>query len=341
MMRHPLTTAIVTLCAALGPAVSALAQEEISGPRARVPEPLTDVGWVAKGERISHDFLIRNQGDEVLEITSVRPECSCSVVEFTEAIAPGETGTVNLLVDTANQEGGIVKGATVYTNDPSNPRLRLAIKAQVRALISVSPGYARFIVVQKEAGEGTITQTIWAEDGNPLEIVDVESPHSFLQVTYREAGPDELREDVAGKQWKVDIHLSNEAPVGALTGRVEVHTTHPKQKTLFIPVSGFVRPVFAITPAVADFGAVELAEPVTGSLLVRNFATESIELTGVESGLRGVDAAVAPLEEGRRYEVTLTLTPELPKGPFATQLKIHTSSPKEPVLLVEVKGKIL
>jgi len=108
-----------------------------------------------------------------------------------------------------------------------------------------------------------------------------------------------------------------------------------------IPVSGFVRPVMAVTPPVGDFGQIELKEPLKKSLAVKNFATEPIKLTGVDSSLKGVEAKVEPLEEGREYSIRVTLSPEMAKGPFAAKLTLHTDSPKVPQLEVELKGVIL
>ena len=61
----------------------------------------------------------------------------------------------------------------------------------------------------------------------------------------------------------------------------------------------------------------------------------------MESDLSGVEAEIKPMDEGRRYQVRLTLQPGMPKGPFSGLLKIHTTNPKEPVLEVEVKGTVL
>jgi hypothetical protein len=45
----------------------------IAGPRALFQEYLFDAGNVKEGERISHDFIVSNQGDTPLEIFKVSP----------------------------------------------------------------------------------------------------------------------------------------------------------------------------------------------------------------------------------------------------------------------------
>jgi uncharacterized protein DUF1573 len=337
MQRHS-KTVILALCAALLVAATVLAAGK---PKAVAVEPIKDAGTVSKGEKIVHDFVIRNDGDAVLEIMDVHPACGCTVAEYDKAIAPGQTGKVHTVLDTSTFSGAIVKGVSVYTNDPDTPQLELTVRAKVEPYIAVKPGYARYITVQGEPQEGNIVQTLWATDETPIDITGADSPWPFLKVTYREAKPEERVPDANGKQWRIEMLLSNDARVGALADYVTIHTNHAKQKIVQIPVSGFVRPVIAVTPPVADFGTIEIKEPLRKALNVRNFATEPIKITGIEQNLKGIEAKLEPLEEGREYQVRLVLSPELRKGPFNGKLTLRTDSPKIPLLEVELKGTVL
>jgi hypothetical protein len=335
MQRHT-KTVILALCAALLVAATVLAAGK---PKATIAEPLKDVGTVSKGDKIVHDFVIKNEGDADLQITNVQPACGCTVAEFDKVIKPGQTGKVHAVVDSATFSGPISKGVSVFTNDPEHPQIELTIHAKVEPYISIKPGYARYITVQGEPLEGNIAQTLWAPDGTSWDITSIDSPFPFLAVTFHEAKPEERLPDAKGKQWKVEMKLSNQAKVGPLSDYVTVHTNHPKQKIVQIPVSGFVRPVVATTPPNADFGKIELKEPLKKALNIRNFATEPIKVTSVDPTLpKGIDAKLETLEEGREYQVRIVLSPELAKGPFLGKLVIHTDSPKVPTLEVEVKG---
>lgn len=337
-MKHGFKTAILALSAVLLVAATLFAAGK---PKAVAVEPIKDAGNVAKGEKIAHDFILRNDGDAPLEITQVHPACGCTVVEFDKTIAPGKTGKIHAVVDTSTFNGAIAKGVTVFTNDVDTPQIELTVKAKVQPFLAVKPGYARYLTVQGEPLEGDIPQTIWATDGAPFDVVKVDSPYPFLKTSFREAKPEERLPEAEGKQWKIEMLLANDARVGPLAEYVTVHTTHPKQKIVQIPVSGFVRPVMAVTPPVADFGRVELKEPLNRSLNVRNFASEKINVTAVEGAPKGIEAKLEPLEDGREYQVRLTLSPELPKGPLNSKISIRTDSPKIPVIEVELKGTVL
>lgn len=337
MQRH-MKTAILALCAALLVAATVSAQGK---PKIAAVEPIKDAGTVPKGEKIVQDFVLRNDGDAVLEITNIQPACGCTVAEFDKSIAPGKTGKVHASVDTSTFNGAIAKGLTVFSNDPATPQLELTIRAKVEPYISIKPGYARYVTVQGEPVEGDITQTLWTNDGSSMDITGVDSPWPYLKVTYREAKPEERQPDSKGKQWRIEMKLSNDAKVGPLAEYVTVHTNHPKQKIVQIPVTGFVRPMIAVTPQVADFGTIELKEATKKVINIRNFATEPIKVTGVEETVKGIEAKLEPLNDGREYQVQLTLSPELAKGSFEGKLTIRTDSAKMPVLEVPLKGTIL
>jgi hypothetical protein len=338
MKRH-LKTANLALCCALLVAASLFAQGAATGKagtatgkaKAVAAEPIKDVGFVAKGENASYDFVIRNEGDAPLQIQEVRAACGCTVADYDKVIAPGQTGKVRVSVDTTTFSGAIAKGVTVFTNDPATPQMELTIRAQVEPFIKAKPGYARYITVQGENKEGTIVQTLWTPDGSPMKIVKVESPYPYLKVDFHEAKPEERLKEVADQpQWKVEMHLSNDAPVGPLTETVKIYTDNPKQKLVQIPVSGFVRPMVAVTPPVADFGQITIKEPLRKSFNVRNFATEPIKLTGAQSSIQGIDAQIESVQDGREYEIRITLKPELRKGPFNGKVSLTTDSLKMP-----------
>lgn len=341
MKRH-LRTVNLALCCALLAAATLLAQGAATAPKAVAVEMIKDLGTVPKGEMAAHEFQIRNEGNAPLELREVMSSCGCTVAHFDTLIQPGQTGKVNVTVDTTTFNGPIAKGVTVHMNDPATPTMELTIRAKVEPFIKIKPGYARYITVQGEEKEGKIVQTLWTPDKSPMKVVKVESPYPFLQVRFWEAKPEERLKEIADQQqWKIEMHLSNDAPVGALTEALKVYTDHPKQKLVQIPVSGFVRPVVAVTPPVVDMGQVSSKAPVRFSLNVRSFSTEPIKVTGVAGDLRGLEAKIEPVQEGREYQVQITFTPEARQGLLNGKLTLTTDSVKMPRIEVQLKGNVI
>ncbi len=302
-----------------------------AAPRAVVEKPVVDVGKVKKGEPIRHEFVIRNAGDAPLEISEVKPSCGCTVAEYDKVIAPGATGRVKMVVETDSFGGGIAKSVTAFTNDVTNPRLNLVVKAIISEPVVARPGYARFMTVHGQPADPNV-QTVSATDGSEIEVLSVASPYSFLEATHRR------EEDGA---WRVELSLDRGAPVGSLADYVVVTTNHPEQRQVKIAVSGLVRPIISVAPKVADFGRRELVEPQSKSLEVKNLGTPDVEVTEVTSDVAGLEAEFEAVEEGRHYRINLTLTDALPKGDFEGSLTIKTSSARQPVVEIPLRGTVL
>ncbi len=336
------TPLLMIFAVALAVATTVVAQ---GGPKAVPAEPIKDFDIVPRGEVIVHDFVIKNEGSAVLELRDVRPACGCTVAQYDKKIAPGESGKISAKVKTDNFGGPIAKSIAVFTNDPENPKLQLVVKANVKPYIVVTPGYARYNYVQGEP-VGTIQQTLWAEDASDLEIVSVNPPYDHLKVRYREATEEERHEKGKGTQWHIEVELDPQSPVGALRDYVEVKLNHSKQKTVRIPVSGFVRPRQHITPAEIDFGQLQgSALPLRRTLHFTNFITSAIELTDIETGIAGLSGQIQnaskKTDTGYRFKLLLTLGPDMPKGKFESTIKVHTTDEQNPIVELPVKGTVL
>ena len=346
MTKRPMY-AILTLAVALLAAVPGLAaatgsatETGVGQPQAVADEPIFDAGNVNKGDEITHDFVIRNTGDQPLRIEEVRPACGCTVADYDEVIAPGESGQIHAVLDTTDFVGGISKGLTVVTNDPDNPRILLSMKAAVIPALYVRPGFARFVQSQK-SGIGSVEQIIFTRDFDGLEVQKVESPYDFVEVDVREASEEERLEEAVGNQYVVTVNLDYDtAPIGALADYVRVHTNHPKQSVVSVPVSGFVRPMYVLTPEQADFGQVEVEEDGTwAALIVKNYASEDMTLELADGDLPdGIDVSLVPVEDGREYKLEITLGPELAKGDFNDVIRLNTGLEKQPTIEIPLTG---
>ncbi|HEV8239082.1 MAG TPA: DUF1573 domain-containing protein [Thermoanaerobaculia bacterium] len=308
-------------------------------PRAIAAEPVWDAGIVAKGTQVVHEFTIKNTGSEMLQIREVRPACGCTVVSYDPAIPPGGEGKVRAEVDTGSFSGAIAKEVTVFTSDPGNAMIQLTIRAQVRAALDAQPGYFRFLHVvgaPPESGQ----QIVWSADFPELQVLSVTSPTPALTVTFRRATDAEREPQGRGNQWVIAATLAAEPPPGPLSGDVRVETNHPRKKVLEIPIAGYVRPVVMVTPPTADFGTFPGGQPRKGSVLITNYGSAPLQLLGVDSDVRGLVARIDEREKGKRFDLALTLSSDVARGPLRGALRVRTSSPKQPLLEVPVVGEV-
>jgi hypothetical protein len=253
--------------------------------------------------------------------------------------------SVPLLRDPAT---GLRKQLEIQSNDPARPTLPLEMRIRSVEFVRPKPDKARWISVQQEM-DGKISSVLVADDGAPFRILGISDPPAGIDVKYRHAAPQPGATNVPGGDpsapntaWQVDMVLAKDAPVGAIAGRLDIRTDHPKQKIVPIPLSGFMRPVLAVTPYEVKLGEVPAATTKLHDFFVRNFATDSIGVTKVEHDLPGFGAAtIEAIQLGRRYSVKLPMDlKDVPKGPIHGTIRIYTDSPKIPFYSVPVDGVV-
>lgn len=328
--------------------VSSMAQEPVAKgsptptpvPRIQVATPEVDLGVKAVGDPLTAEFSIVNGGKETLELRSSKALPGVRVEGVPAKVEAGKTQVVRVTLPSSVPTGPIEAATMVMTSDPDQPVVRLLLKAKVTAFLLMLPGYARYIVVQ-QAADGTIAQTVGSADGATFRILRVDSPHPSLRVTFREARVDERRAEWKGSQWRIETTLMRDAPVGPLMGDLVVTTDHPRQKIVRAAVSGFVRPIFAVTPARLDLGPKDQSVPVHLNLAVKNYAEELIELGPVESTVKGVSGELMGIEAGRSWTLSLTFGAEMPAGPFEGKVRIRTASPKIPFIEIPIAGRVV
>jgi hypothetical protein len=210
----------------------------------------------------------------------------------------------------------------------------------VRTQIDISPGYARFVVVQGSEYKPS-KQIVWSPELPELVLTKVKSPYRFVKTSLRqlEEGDSDYRKD--SNRWEIAIELADDAPIGPMADYITVLTNHPKQKQLKIPVSGIVQPVLAVTPQVADFGRRDSAEEHTTILEIRNRGNDAVDLLAASTDVSGLEAEIESVEAGRLFNVVLTLAPGVDKGRFRGTITVETNSPRQPILEIDVTGQAL
>lgn len=98
-----------------------------------------------KDEILKANFIVTNNGDEILKITRVRPGCGCTVVKFDSLIAPGKSSKIESSVNIKGYRSGpISKLITVTSNAKNEPIARLTIEAKIEGAIEISQTHVTF-----------------------------------------------------------------------------------------------------------------------------------------------------------------------------------------------------
>lgn len=113
---------------------SALTPEQLAkAPVMEIDNPEFNFGTIKNGEKVEHEFVIRNSGKTDLIIRSVKASCGCTAVQPEKnVIAPGETTKMKVIFNSAGKTGSQNKTVTVITNDPKNSKAIFWVKGDVQ-----------------------------------------------------------------------------------------------------------------------------------------------------------------------------------------------------------------
>ena len=105
---------------------------DVSGPRLEILSTVQDFGEVRAGDEIRHRFPVKNTGDRPLVLAQGRTSCACSVrVDSQGVVAAGESGWIEVVLDTLRTRGEGSRTVEFSTNDPRWPDLVLALRGRV------------------------------------------------------------------------------------------------------------------------------------------------------------------------------------------------------------------
>ena len=98
----------------------------------RLLDQSKDFGKLKQGKVLTHIFAFTNEGDEILKIKRVKTSCGCTAALISnKEIAPGGKGEIKLTYNTRGFQGKNTKYIDVESNDPTHPRKRLAVSAEI------------------------------------------------------------------------------------------------------------------------------------------------------------------------------------------------------------------
>jgi hypothetical protein len=130
----------------------------VAAPRLEIVEKTHAFGEVTEGDKVTHVFTVRNVGVAPLLIDRVTTSCGCTAAVLSNReVAPGGEGHVEVTFNTERRTGDNRKTITLFSNDPSSPRVELEIRASVEALLAFEPGFVR---LNPEIGKRQVSE-VW------------------------------------------------------------------------------------------------------------------------------------------------------------------------------------
>jgi len=279
-----------------------LAFGEPIGPKISLIAPVYDFGRVTEGIVVEHDFVIRNDGDQPLQILKVEPSCGCTVAKLAkDRILPSETTLLSVTFNTDGFWGNEIKVVRVYTDDLRQRSSELAIQGVVEREISLNPPRLYFGRVSRGKADSRQLSIVSSEP-ETVQVTKVESASEFIVLSGHEV-------DKGASKLQVGVRLAENVPLGAFKSRLILYTTSTKHPVIVVPVFARVTGDIQSVPGEISFGLRDgpLLEPLKGETILTNYGIAPRSVTSVTSSDPRIEAKVRVLEDGRKFALDIAV----------------------------------
>lgn len=268
------------------------------------------------------------------------------MAEYDSVIPPGGSGKLTAQMKTTPmQNGRVSKSINVVTDAADARTMRLRFSVDVRAPIIARP-YYRFAFSTIEGQEGRTRILLHRPDGEPLEILGVETGDPELAAkieTVAGSGSKKSPDAAPGDVW-IELVSDPTASAGRRSGSVRIATNHPDLPELVIPSSWRVRPLIEARPEIVRLWLPTVGGPVARSALFslrrvgeKTFAVTGLEVSHPEIFTATADSTAAATRQLIRVNLLEGVTYDTPRSTVEGWVKIETDDPKRPIIEVPVK----
>jgi hypothetical protein len=301
-----------------------------------------DMGTMEQ-HQIKKDFLIlRNGGDAPLTISKIETTCGCTAAELEKnELAPGEATQVNISFDSKKFEGKLVKFIKVFSNDPMNPVLDIALNVTIHVPIVITPAH-------RSCGFGSITPgekpvqriNLHSMDVTNLDVTASEYNRDIFEIT--------INEDYGSTDSDVELQfgITDNPPKGTFREIARFSTNVPEQPTFDIELSGTVVDLVVIRPDRVNWRYIHKNEPMRKTFIVEpTVIGHKVTVTSAEIDLKGFKVTkIEPTPSGHGSMVSIEGYPLKISDPIAIEaggrmigtLLIKTDKESSPELTAKI-----
>lgn len=223
----PLFRLSSALFAALALLLFSLPAAAEPAPRLVCDEPAFDAGPIPPSATLSHDFLLRNDGQLPLEIRNVRASSAAFRLRPpSHPIPPGDSAPLRADFSLDDRTGPQTGTIVLSSNDPDSPTSFLSFRCEVVPPPAADPSFLRFgrIVAPSDA---TRTVTLCAD--RPFTVLSATAAAARYAIEIDSAAP------AASHVVSVTVRPASIGPFG---DTLTVETDLPAHPTILIPFTG-------------------------------------------------------------------------------------------------------
>ncbi|MCI0404694.1 MAG: DUF1573 domain-containing protein [candidate division Zixibacteria bacterium] len=210
-------------------------QQNIKAGRLEISQKTWDFGFIPRGAKVTHNFLLKNAGNDTLRITNVRKSCGCTAAPLRKTtLPPGDTTQLEVTFSSGSYQGPVSKAVYVESNDPIEPFIDITFLANVSVpfkLLSFDPFFIKFDTIRQLPVRASIKVT--NIDSQAVSFSIAEEPLDYVSLKTR-------RKKLApGQEAEIEVVLAKAPPTGEFGTSFTVMCDDDQKSRFSIPIQGF------------------------------------------------------------------------------------------------------
>ena len=246
-----------------------------------------DFGKVKQDVRVTMPVPFRNDGQSTLCILRVETGCGCLKAHLASRqrrFQPGESGVINVELDSSAREGVVKKSISVTTNELAAPIRQIRARCDISLAVIASPPAIRFGRHSRGLPAHGATSLRSPVEDAAWTVTKVEGTRLTDQGRRVEYTFDvKAVPDPRYRKLMLIVHHPGLEQDGEFRDPLIVHTTHPERRTLSIQSFLEILPRIRAEPARVSLGFIRsgATRPPTNVRVLSNLKDVTFEITGV------------------------------------------------------------
>jgi hypothetical protein len=328
-------------------------------PAVKLDEEKYDFSMMAVGGNGSHSFVIHNVGQAPLILTKGKTTCKCTISDVTAGeIPPGGSASIDLTWKALAANPQFEQRATIYTNDPENLVLNLAISGKITEVIEVNPQGAWTLNELAVKSESTVSGAIFSHILDSFEIDETLLSSDSFEVEVEPLPAERLKALEAKSGYLVNVSVTPDVPIGVFREKLTFKLKTPDTDPIEVLIEGrrtgpitFLaarRTLWSLRHMAINLGEFDAKQGASASLLlfVRGLEDEEFEITSVKSDPADLQVELKPdptFQGGgrKKYELQFKVPPgrrpETRAVSRPASVEIKTNHPEAGTLRFRIK----
>lgn len=209
-----------------------LASAASAAPELTVTEGTYNFGTITQGKKVQHNFVIKNSGDQPLQIKDVNVSCGCTAAKpSASVIAPGKKGELQVIFDSANFTGKVQKTVSLVTNAGKSPTYTFNMEGTILEVLGIAPHQIDLGPLKPGAAK-LASVTVTNRGTGVVKVLSVSLTSNTLQVK-PVIKKSELK---AGESGTIELTVTARPDAKIMSGYLHITTDYGPKKELTVPI---------------------------------------------------------------------------------------------------------